>query len=368
MKKTKFIYAIAFTMFIAAGCSKDGLNDDLSFVDTPKSTDNANTIQVSDDNSGVVVVNPTGGGASYFVIDYGHNGAIDTVLAGRAGSHIYPEGTFNGTVTALDLNKRAGASSTFQFTMLYRAPENVDFAIANNIEITPKADFASSFLVYYGDVANEVGTPVAAGGSLPAHHYAGGGPYYIHVVAISGNPTYSGAATTTSDTKQVWGLPIEFEDATVDYFFGTFGNVTFSKVANPAPGGLNSSASVGQYGKPIGAETWSGTYTPLSIPIDFAFGNKIKVLLYNPDPANIGKLLNVELEAGIGSSGAPANGVAILKQPITTSGAWEELTFDFSSIPAIPATSQFKQLVLRFNDSQMGANETIYLDNFRLTN
>ena len=115
-----------------------------------------------------------------------------------------------------------------------------------------------------------------------------------------------------------------------------------------------------------GFEGWSGTYSPLNIPINFAYGKKIKVLAYNPNVVNIGKNLNVELEWVIG--GTPANGVGVLKVPFTTSGAWEELVFDFGTIPAIPATAKFTQLVLRFNDVANGAGDIIYVDNFRLTN
>ena len=96
-------------------------------------------------------------------------------------------------------------------------------------------------------------------------------------------------------------------------------------------------------------------------------GKKIKVLVYNPDPALIGKSLNVELESGSSIS----NGVAVLKVPLTTSGAWEELVFDFSTIAGIPANEKFRQLVLRFNDAADGAagvGQVIYVDNFRQTN
>jgi hypothetical protein len=58
----------------------------------------------------------------------------------------------------------------------------------------------------------------------------------------------------------------------------------------------------------------------------------------------------------------------VLKVPFTTSGAWEELVFDFGTISAIPATEKFKQLVLRFNDNTDGAGTVIYVDNFRQTN
>ena len=80
----------------------------------------------------------------------------------------------------------------------------------------------------------------------------------------------------------------------------------------------------------------------------------------------IGKKLNVELEWAVG--GTPSNGVAVLKVPVTTSGAWEELVFDFSGNTGIPATAKFTQLVLRFNEGTDGAGAIVYVDNIRLTN
>ena len=94
-----------------------------------------------------------------------------------------------------------------------------------------------------------------------------------------------------------FGLPITFDHPTINYFFGTFGDAQqFATMANPDPSGLNTSANVGKFTR--GNQSWSGTYSPLNIAIDMALGKKIKVLAYNPDPALIGKKLNVELEAG----------------------------------------------------------------------
>ena len=77
----------------------------------------------------------------------------------------------------------------------------------------------------------------------------------------------------------------------------------------------------------------------------------------------VGKKINIELEKGTIS-----DGVAIVKTAFTTSGAWEELVFDFGTIAAIPANAKFTQLVMRFNDGVDGAGAVIYVDNFRQTN
>ncbi|MEO6668666.1 MAG: hypothetical protein ABIN36_04255 [Ferruginibacter sp.] len=361
MKQLKLIFSIALLAIIGSSCSKDGIDDDLSFLNTASSANYSKIFDISNDNSGNVKVTPLGEGVSTFIINFGDAGAMDTIQPGFNSSHSYPEGSYTVSITSVDI---AGHSVTndYPLTVTYRAPENLLINIGADMQVAATADFARSFLVYYGDVANETGTPLAIGATLPAHIYPAGGPFDLKVVALSGG------AATTMQTKTLFGFPLSFESPTMDYFFGTFGNANFSKVANPASTGINTSANVGKYEKTVGAEVWSGTYSPLNIPINFALGNKVKMLVYNPDAANIGKLINVELEAAVSGTGATANGVGVLKVPITTSGAWEELTFDFSTIPAIGPTARFNQLVLRFNDTAPGTGEIFYIDNISLTN
>lgn len=367
MNKIKILSSALLAMLAVTSCTeKEGIEDDLSFINTSASSNVDKIFDISNDNSGNVKITPLGEGVSSFLVNFGHGtgtSASATVMPGSSATHSYPEGSYTVTIVAKDIAGKE-TSTTHPLQVTYRAPEDVEVKINADMSVSATGKYANSFLVYYGDVANEVGTPLAVGETLPAHVYPAGTatPFTLRVVAQSG-----GAATTTV-TKALFGFPIDFETADVDYFFGTFGNVNFSKVANPAPGGLNNSAMVGKYEKPANAETWSGTYSPLNIPINMAHGKKIKVLVYNPDPANIGKKLNIELEAAVAGTGATENGVGVLKAPITTSGAWEELVFDFNSITAIPNTARFNQLVLRFNDVAKGAGEVIYLDNFRLTN
>lgn len=372
MKKIQYIYSMVFLLIVAASCKKmDGINNDLSSLNTTSSSSLSKIFEISNDNSGLVKITPIGEGVSSFTVNYGHGtgtGASAVVAPGYSTTHIYPEGAYSVVITATDLSGKT-TSNTYPLTLTYKAPENLNVIIGSDMMVSATANYAKSFLVYYGDVANEVGTPMTAtigagalatGTQLPKHIYPAGGPYDLKVVALSGG------VATAQKTTTLFGFPLTFESPTMNYFFGTFGGgQAFDKVANPSATGLNTSATVGKFTR--GFESWSGTYSPLNIPINFAQGNKIKVLVYNPTPANIGKKLNVELEAAIAGTGATANGVGVLKVPITTSGAWEELVFDFSTISAIPATARFGQLVLRFNDTVDGAGAIIYVDNFRLT-
>ena len=364
MKKTTIILSLG-VLLIGGGCKKDGIDDDTSFLNSTSTANVSKVFDISNDNSGNVKITPIGEGCSSFVVQYGHGtgtAASAVVMPGYSTTHTYPEGSYTVTIVSKSLGGKE-ATATHPLQVTYRAPENLNVTTTKNVhnlKVKATAQYAASYVVYFGDVANEVATPLAAGAEV-SHNYAAPGTYNVKVVALSG-----GAAQTEKTTPVTiydpFGLPITFELTTIDYFFGTFGNgQQFSIVANPDPTGLNTSEKVGKFVR--GNEGWSGTYSPLNVAMDMAQGQKIKVLVYNPDPALIGKKLNVELE-----SGSIANGIAILKTAFTTSGAWEELEFDFSTVAAIPANATFKQLVLRFNDSANGPGAVIYVDNFRLTN
>lgn len=347
-------------------CEKDGIDGDTSFIKSAVVNNPGQLMQITNDNSGKVAITPTAEGAASFVVQFGHGSGADAqavVMPGYNAVHYYPEGKYTVTIISKSISGQE-VTSTYPLDVVYRAPEDLQVATTvsmHKLTVKATAKYAASFMVYFGDVANEAGTPLAQGAEL-SHTYANAGNYEVKVVALSG-----GTAKTEKKVpvKMVdpFGLPITFDNPNINYFFGTFGdNQQFSLADNPSSSGLNTSAKVGKFVR--GNQGWSGTYSPLDNPIDMAMGKKIKVLVYNPDPALIGAKLNVELESG----SSLANGVAVLKTAVTKSGQWEELTFDFGTIGAIPANEKFKQLVLRFNDAADGAGAVIYVDNFTQTN
>lgn len=364
MKKIRIIPGFLILLAVATSCSvEDGIDQDISFVKTAN-TENLNALfDITDDNSGNVTVTPTAQGATSYTIDFGHGDPV-TVTPGMNATHSYPEGEYTVAITAQNVGG-GGATEEFPLSVVYRAPENM--VVSQSVDgydltISAEADYANSFTVYYGDVENEEGTPMAVGETLPPHTYAQDGIYDVRVVANSG-----GAATT--ETVVPVGiyvpfiLPVDFENL---YFFGTFGSGQgFETVDNPDKSGINTSEMVGKFIR--GTEAWSGTYSPLAEPIDFSKGKVITMMVYNPDPANIGKKINMELEWPVGGDKAQPYG-AILKIPVTKANEWEKITFDFSGIATIPDNTQFKQLVFRFNDAEDGAGDVIYFDNITLTN
>lgn len=363
MKKIKYFLSLLLLIAFAAGCELDKY-EDLSSLDTITPPGGvASLFDITNDNSGNVKITPSGEGTGYYDVFFGDGTTTPgKVQSGNSIVHSYAEGNYTVKIVAVGING-ATAEKTYPLSIVYRAPENLAVTFTKlglNLKVKATALYAKSYLVYYGDVANEVGTPLAAGAEIQ-HDYPAIGTYDVKVVALSGGVARIEQIFPVTITIP-FVFPITFETVGVNYFFGSFGGgQQFTKEANPNPSGINTSATVGRFRR--GWENWSGTYSPLNAPLDFATGNKVRVWVYTPDAVNIGKKLNVELE-----SGTINNGIAVLKVALTKSGEWEELVFDFSTIAAIPANAKFNQLVLRFNDGVNGDFATIYVDNFRFSN
>lgn len=364
MKKMRLICSLLFLIVAASSCTEiQGIDQDLSFLNTVNSANLDKVFTISDDNSGIVKITPIGEGVVSYNVNLGHgtgSSASATVAPGIPVFHTYPEGTYTVTIIATDLAGKT-ITTAYPLTVTYRAPEEVKIIIDADMVVSAEALYASSFLVYYGDVANEVGTPLAIGAKLPAHTYAAGGPYDLKLVALSGG------AAKTEVVKTLFGMPLNFESPTMDYSFDASGSTgqTFDKITNPFATGLNTSAKVGKFTR--GSDGANKTVSVLDIPINFAQGKKITMMVYNPDAALINKKMYVELKSAVG--GKPADGLAVKNVKITKSGEWEELVFDFSTFTTaqIPNNTKFGQMVITYALG-IPAGGIIYIDNISLTN
>jgi hypothetical protein len=130
-------------------------------------------------------------------------------------------------------------------------------------------------------------------------------------------------------------LPLDFESTTTSYPFTDFDGGVATKIANPQISGINTSATVMQLVKGVGA-VWAGSKITLSAPVDMTSNRIFKVKVFSP-VAGIKLLLKFE---GAGSS------YQKLSSPIQTANVWEELTFDFS---ADAVNNLNDQIVFMFN-------------------
>ncbi|MFN0201216.1 MAG: T9SS type A sorting domain-containing protein, partial [Bacteroidia bacterium] len=150
-------------------------------------------------------------------------------------------------------------------------------------------------------------------------------------------------------------LPITYDDANVNYARVDFDGGTTAVMANPFPGGINTSANVMQMIKNVG-QVWGGSKMTLATPIDFSNGTTFKMQVYS-NRANCPVLFKLE---GPG-------GVFVEKSVSTTvANAWEDLSWDFTG----SASNLYTDIVFIYDLGVMGdgtSNFTFYQDSIRLT-
>ena len=152
-------------------------------------------------------------------------------------------------------------------------------------------------------------------------------------------------------TIHAQSLPITFEDDVSLADFIDFDGGMADVVDNPAPGGLNTTATVGQIVRDGGA-VFAGSKLILDSPLDFSTDTRLQMLVYTTAP--VGTVVKFKLE-GAGST----------ERDVTTtvSGAWELLTWDFTGTPTV-----FNELVFMFDFGNVGdgsAASTFYFDDIQ---
>lgn len=347
------------SLLVMYSCQEDAFND--ISVSAPQNL--SMEITVSDDESGNVSVKPQAEGASYFDIYYGDI-PVETpqsVQAGDIGTHTYSEGDYTIQVIAYNVNDQS-IEATQDIMLRFSAPENlvieavVDQLNTNVVTVTPSADNATSFDVYFGDVSDELPTNIMAGASA-MHSYQATGSFQVRVVAKSASSTTIEGTTTVDvvlPAKQL-ALPIDFEDSELEYEFISFGNANVGPAPNPDQSGLNTSDNVGSYFKSNGAEVWAGGVIQLPNPIDFSAEDQFKMNVWSP---KVGASILVKLE-----NASDDQIFMEVQTPTTTSGAWEELSFDFSSIDK---TQDFHKIVIFMDFGVNGDDSQYYFDDLRL--
>lgn len=161
--------------------------------------------------------------------------------------------------------------------------------------------------------------------------------------------------TNVSPTDVV--LPLDFESAVVNYAFTNFDGGVVTVLANPQSGGTNTSSKVAKMVKNAG-QPWGGSWIALSNPIDFSTKKTFHMKVYSP---RVGA--NVLLKVENMTDGAINKEVTATT---TVANAWEDLTFDFSSIDV---SKSYQKVVLIFDNGTQGdgsANFTFLLDDITL--
>lgn len=365
MNIMKNIYRIILAVFVSMAlisCDKDddSLGVDLEGLGAP--TDLGATFKITQDNTGLVTITPTGEGANLFFIDFGDGNTSEEIRVGQSVEHVYAEGEYEVVVTGKNLAGET-AEGIQPLTVSFRAPENLEVSITRDpqdnytISVGAAADFAAMFDVYFGDEEDEEPTPLMPGETV-SHTYENVGTYDVRVVALSGGEA-SLEVTQEVVISDPLFLPINFESEKLNYTFINFGPDVVDGVAiidNPNPNEVNSSDKVAEYTKPAGSEVWAGTTIGLDEPIDFSTKRHIQVDVWSP---TAGTPVTLKLE-NLGD----ANINVETTVNTTVSQEWETLTFDMN---AIDPAQEYGRIVLFFNLGTSGTGETYYFDNIQTT-
>ena len=361
MKKFKYLLNIFLASILVFACVEE-IENNIDFVDTIDVPTNISAmISITQDNTGVVTITPTGEGVVSYSVDFGDgSNESESINPGNSVVHTYPEGTYEATIIAVGLNGEV-TETVVSVVVSYSAPENLVVVINNvpgnpfDINVSATADLAASFEVYFGDQGpEEAPTPLQIGETL-TYTYSAVGEYSVTVVALSG-----GAATTEyieviTITNPLL-MPIDFEDATLNYSFVDFGNAQSTVIPNPDPSAINTSATVGQSFKFNGSETWAGSFLTIDEPVDFSSLNNIAVDVWTSE---FGEVVKLKLENS-------ANPDINTEVDMTTSvnQGWETLIYDFS---ASDLSQDYDRIVIFFDFGNVGDDTSYYFDNIRLS-
>ena len=361
MNKFKYLLNIFLASILVFACVEE-IENNIDFVDTIDVPTNISAmISITQDNTGVVTITPTGEGVVSYSVDFGDgSNESESINPGNSVVHTYPEGTYEATIIAVGLNGEV-TETVVSVVVSYSAPENLVVVINNvpgnpfDINVSATADLAASFEVYFGDQGpEEAPTPLQIGETL-TYTYSAVGEYSVTVVALSG-----GAATTEyieviTITNPLL-MPIDFEDATLNYSFVDFGNAQSTVIPNPDPSAINTSATVGQSFKFNGSETWAGSFLTIDEPVDFSSLNNIAVDVWTSE---FGEVVKLKLENS-------ANPDINTEVDMTTSvnQGWETLIYDFS---ASDLSQDYDRIVIFFDFGNVGDDTSYYFDNIRLS-
>ncbi|NNE54981.1 MAG: T9SS type A sorting domain-containing protein, partial [Flavobacteriales bacterium] len=146
-------------------------------------------------------------------------------------------------------------------------------------------------------------------------------------------------------------LPIDFEADFTTADFVDFDGGTATVIDNPQSEGVNTSLTVAQIVRD-GGEIWAGSKVFLDENLDFTTESSINMMIWTTAP--IGTVVKFKLEG---------NGTTERDAVTSTSGEWEELSWDFTGEPA-----NFNELVFMFDFGNVGdgsETSTFLFDNIK---
>ena len=373
MRNFKIILGIFSLLAFTVSCSlEDGIDQDTSFINSANIEDIGALLKITNDNSGVVTITPTGQGATLFTVDFGDGSPVsEEIGVGESVQHAYAEGDYDIVVTGTNLAGKT-AQGTQPVTVSFRTPENLSVDIQKDpednytINVSASADYAAMFEVYFGETADEEPTLLMIDGTV-SHTYETIGTYDVKVVALSG-----GAASLETTQEVIIAdplfLPLDFESAKLNYNWVGFGDASAQVIDNPDMTGINESSKVVELVKPVGAQNWAGASLQLDEPLDFSQGTAVKMKVWSPE-AGVPVVLKIEDTSSEPDANNNPSEYVEVEVKTTTSNEWEELTFNLKGSDVngtFKPELNYDRIVVFYDLGSAGEGTTFYFDDIKL--
>jgi hypothetical protein len=208
--------------------------------------------------------------------------------------------------------------------------------------------------VNWGDPDNT--TSQVMPGNAAGFVYPEIGTHVINTIARGAGAAFSERSDTVEVVANIQ-LPVDFEDNTVGYTFTGFEGAVTEVIANPAPGGENTSATVARTTKGDGAQFFAGSFFDLGDPLDFSTQTAISMKVNVPKANSLIKMRLEPLDNGdLGIEVDVRN---------TVVNEWETLVWDFSGFDL--STVQFQRIVLFFDFENAGDGSEYLFDDIEQT-
>jgi hypothetical protein len=357
MKNIKFLFVALLVASVALWSCESDDNTDLSLaLEAP--TDLGLIFNITQDNSGLVTISPSGMDVTNFEVFYSDGtGESIVLLLGENAQRNYAEGTYPVRVVAHNLGNKT-TEYTRDLVVSFRAPENLVITVSESatsnygISVNATADFETSFEVTFGEDPS-LPAVLFMEDDVVTYDYSGIGTFTITVTALSGGAAVT-QVTEVVIIEDPVTLPLDFESSTLNYNLGNF-EANVSIINNPYVTADNNSAKVVSIEK-TGVQTFGGVVVPLSGPIDFSGPQSLRMKTWSPMP--LGTKVTIKMENSDGSIAS-----AEYDTFTTKVDEWETLFFDTIGLDT---TQPFIRFVVFFDLGGVPSGDVNYFDDIEL--
>ena len=137
-------------------CEKEFINPDFE-TNLTAPTEVGAMFNISNDNSGIVVITPQSQGGLKHEVRFGDGSTEKATLdLGESVSHVFAEGNYDVEITSIGYNDLS-TTDKVPLIVSFRKPENLEVTLTNDTGVSRKvnvvatADYATNFDVYFGD-------------------------------------------------------------------------------------------------------------------------------------------------------------------------------------------------------------------------